>query len=81
MFLIVTRGGETRRIEIPLDVERAGNADAWAATCDADVWAKAELVPASWPFDVGVFVLTPVDAPTDAVLDTSAADPLILDEE
>jgi hypothetical protein len=82
MFLIVTRGGETRRIEIPLDVERDGTAEAWAATCAPDVWSAAEIVPASWPsFDGVVFVLAPVDASTDAVLDTPAPDPLILDEE
>lgn len=76
MFLIVTRGGETRRIEIPLDVERDGTAEAWAATCDIEVWTAAEVVSPNWPH--------PADAVVDApivVAPISAPDTLILDEE
>ena len=72
MFLIVTRGGETRRIEIPTDVERAGTAEAWAATCDLELWTAAEVVPPTWPLPAD-------DAPV--TVDSPAADPLILDEE
>lgn len=77
MFLIVTRGGETRRIEIPTDVERAGTAEAWAATCDLELWTAAEVVPPTWPLPAD-------DAPmaeTPVTVDTPAADPLILDED
>lgn len=79
MFLIVTRGGETRRIEIPLDVERAGTAEAWAATCDPKVWTAAELVPPTWPLPADEAPV--VDAATVAILDALAADSPILDEE
>lgn len=79
MFLIVTRGGETRRIEIPLDVESAGTAEAWAATCAPDVWAAAEVVPPTWPLPADD--APTVDAATVAILDALAADPLIFDEE
>lgn len=80
MFLIVTRGGETRRIEIPLDVERAGTAEAWAATCDPNVWTAAEVVSPNWPLPPLEMVVAPLaDAPV--MIAPPAPDTLILDEE
>lgn len=76
MFLIVTRGGETRRIEIPLDVERAGTAEAWAATCALDIWEAAEIVSPNWPLPADAIE----DAPTVAD-PIPAPDTLILDED
>lgn len=76
MYLIATRGGETRRIEIPLAVDLAGTAEAWAATCALDVWEAAEIVSPNWPHATEAIDDAPIVADP-----TPAPDSLILDED
>lgn len=49
MFIIVTKGTERRRLEIPHDVITARAVDAYCAKPPADAWANAEPVGPSWP--------------------------------
>lgn len=68
MFILTTRGGETRRLEIPADVERAGQADAFAANPPAEAWKQAAVVPWYWPATEPP-AAAPTETPVDAAID------------
>ena len=63
MYLITTHKGVTKRLEIPEDIARAGDAEKYAAKPPADAWEKAEVVGPNWPFPEPPGVATAPVAP------------------
>lgn len=59
MFIITTKNGERKRLEIPDAIERAGKADDYAANPPADAWALAEVIGPNWPHADAVVVDAP----------------------
>lgn len=52
MFLLITRNGDTRRIQVPDAVERMSDAlAAFAANPPQDAWDGAERVSPHWPHE------------------------------
>lgn len=67
MYIITTYKGETRRLEIPEEIARAGGSAKYCAKPPADAWAAAEIVGPHWPH-----AAPPAPAPMTA--------PIVVDE-